>query len=227
MTINVARAIRKAHGEAVRAAPTQVTVYRLTYGADEPFQVSAQHTVAETWTGRGTFAPYVHSLEPGAPMTTRSGVITINARSIGFVPNQADRVEVGGVVYNVDSVMDVQGAVLVIKLAGPGRDPTEAADVVAPRFTELTLTGLTETLSFAGTTNEAAQFRSRFRTPPLTGEWGTGSWSVPYSTTVASGVLAFDAGTWEIQVQARDAAGNVSKWTACTPYSVLLSGPPA
>lgn len=210
--MSIRRALIYGHGRAVKAAPTQVTVHRITYAsADDPYDQTAQHTVTSHRV-LGTFAPQSITHDPVQDQGTYGAVVTLNLSSLGFTPSQYDRIEVGGVHYNITEVHAIEGAVVRMSVRGPAADPVETGDVTPPRVTAGTLTGGSLEFDFTATINESSNWRIRYRRPPLTGEWSTGTWSVSATTSVSSGVVGIPSGTYEVEIQPRDAAGNVGVW---------------
>lgn len=123
--ISVHRALRVAHAAATRSAPTEVTYYRITYpSADNPRATAFQGSVSTSY-HRGTFAPLTTEHEPVESNRSVSGVLTLSRVSLGFLPSQADRVSIGGTVFNVAEVHDVEGAVVRLILRGPAPTPVE------------------------------------------------------------------------------------------------------
>lgn len=115
----IPRALRRAHGIVARYAPTEVTVYQLSYASDDdPFDATAQFTTT-THRVRGTFAPQSTQHEPVGDQGTIGGVVTLNQTTLGFVPTESDRIEVGGVVFNIVEVHDIQGAIVRCIVRGP------------------------------------------------------------------------------------------------------------
>lgn len=210
--MSISRALRMGLAAATKAAPTEVTVYKLSYASDDdPRDVTAQHTYT-THRVRGTFAPQSVQHEPIEDQGTFGAIVTLNRYTLGFVPSQHDRIQVGTIVYNVTEAFDVQGAVVKLHVRGPAPSPVEAADVTPPRVTAGTLTGGSVRFDFTATINESSNWRIRYRIPPLTGEYSTGTWSVSATTSVSSGVTGIPSGTYEVEIQPRDAAGNVGAW---------------
>jgi len=225
--VAVRRSLVSALSKVSRMAGSQAKAYKLTYAAaDAPFTTTAQHTVSDTWEGRVVVAPVHTDREPVEQQAKHECIVTVNAKVLGWLPTQADRWELGGEFYNVVQVMNIIDTIYKLRLSGPMADPVETGDVTAPRFTVFTITTGTTTFGFSGTINEASQYRIRYRNPPDTGTWNTGTWTVPYATS-ASGTVAVDSGTWEVQAQARDAAGNVGAWFSASPRTIEVTGIPS
>ena len=205
-------ALRRAHSTVTRYAPADVTVYRATYGSDDdPFDATSQASVT-THALRAVFTPGRTNLEPTADAVTHTGTLSYRYNTLGFVLEQGDYVEIGGVVYNVTDSADVQGAVVVAQLSGPTSSPVGAADETAPRITESTLTTGVNEFDFTATISESSTWRVRYRTPPLTGEWQTLDFNDTPTTSIVGNVGAVEPTTYEVAVQARDEAGNVGAW---------------
>jgi hypothetical protein len=216
----VARALRAAHSAVVRQAPTEVTVYRLTYaGDDDPYDYTSQHTYT-AHRMRGTFAPQSVTHEPIEDQGTYGATITLNRTVLGFVPSQHDRVEVGGVHYNVVEAHDVEGAVVKLRVQGPAADPVETGDVTPPVITGVTATGGVGSFDVDATFSEECVWRARYRKPPLTGQFTTTAFSVTYTLTASGTIGSLDGGQYEVEVQAQDAAGNASRWYAAGTVTV-------
>jgi len=211
--ISVHRALRMGHAAAVKAAPTEVTVYRLTYAsADDPFDVTAQHTYT-THTTRGTFSPQSAKYEPAAGLGERGAVVTLNRAALGFVPSQYDRLGIGGVFYNVVEAHDVEAAVVRLVVRGPAPDPTTTGDVSAPNRTGHSASPNTLSADYTATFNEAVHWRIRWQQPAGTGLYTTGTWNESsYESSVAFNLAPLELTTVRCEIQARDAAGNVSRW---------------
>ena len=218
--ISVRRALRVGHTLATKAAPTEVTVYRLTYASeDNPYDTTAQHTYS-THRVRGTFAPKSVDHEPIEDQGTYRGTVTLNQYVLGFVPTQSDRIEVGGVIYNIVEAHDIEGAIVKMSVRGPAADPTVAGDVVAPVVTGATATGGVGSFDIDAAFSEEAVWRARYRKPPLTGSYTTTVFSVTYTLTANGDVGSLDGGQYEVEIQAKDAAGNVSRWYAAGTVTV-------
>jgi len=211
--ISVHRALRVGHSAVTRYAPSEVTVYEVTYAAeDDPRDTTSQATVTAHRI-RGVFEPTSEDKEPVDAQVTVSGTLSYRKTSLGHVVTQADRVEIGGVVFNVTDSREVAGAVVVASLSGPAVTPVESGDLTPPRVTagSLTSPGSGE-VRYQATINEASEWRVRFRTPPNTGVWSTGDWQTPAASSVDVTLTGFDSGFWEFAIQPRDAAGNVGAW---------------
>lgn len=215
-----ARALRAAHSAVVRQAPTEVTVYRLTYASDDdPYDFTAQHTYTAHRV-RGTFAPQSVTHDPIEDQGTYGATITLNLTVLGFVPSQHDRVEVGGVFYNVVEAHDVQGAVVKLRVQGPAADPVETGDVTPPVITAVTATGGVGSFDVDATFSEEVVWRVRYRKPPLTGEYTTTTFSVTFALTANGTIGLLDGGQYEVEMQVKDAAGNASRWYAAGTVTV-------
>lgn len=208
--ISVNRALRAAHSVAVRYAPTEVTVYRIVYANDEDARATGFQGTVTTHRVRGTFAPQTTDHEPRENDGSVGGVVTLNLNTLGFTPTVADRIAVGGIVFNITTVHEIEAAIVKCIVRGPAPDPTESGDVTPPVITVGTITGGSGSITFGATIDEAASWRVRYRTPVETGTWNTQSvWSG--ATTVVSGTLAgLDAGTYRVEIQAKDSDDNVS-----------------
>jgi len=208
---SIHRALRAAHTAVTKHAPTEVTVYRITYANDEDARdVSFQGTYS-THRVRGTFVPTTDH-QPIQDEGTVMGTVTLNRVTLGFLPSVADRMAVGGVVFNVTEAKEVEGAVVVCKLRGPSPAPVEAADVVPPIITAGTASGASDSISYTATINESSVWRGRYRSPAFTGQWITERFSETPGTAAAGSFLDLQAGGYEVAVQARDVAGNLSDW---------------
>jgi len=219
--ISVRRALRVGHTLATKAAPTEVTVYRLTYASeDNPYDTTAQHTYS-THRVRGTFAPKSVDHEPIEDQGTYRGTVTLNQYVLGFVPTQSDRIEVGGVIYNIVEVHDIEGAIVKMSVRGPAADPVETGDVTGPVLTDVSASSSgAGILEWTATANEQVFHRVRYRKPPLTGSYTTTVFSVTYTLTANGDVGSLDGGQYEVEIQAKDAAGNVSRWYAAGTVTV-------
>jgi hypothetical protein len=212
--VSVRNAIRRGFSAAARHAPTEVTIYRVTYpAADDPYSREGQHSFTTHYT-RGTFAPLSTAHEPIESQGIQGGVVTLNTRRLGFVPSQADKISIGGVVFNVTDVQEVLGEVAKCTLRGPTVAPQAAApgDITPPSLASSELFSGTGLFAYTATFTEAAEWRVRYAFN-FTGQLTTEDWSGTTAlTTGAQTITDLPAATYGVEIQMRDADGNTSGW---------------
>ena len=107
----------------------------------------------------------------------------------------------------------------------PSVDLTGVVDYTAPRFTATDASAVEAGFTYTATVDEASIHRIRYRKPAYTGEWVTGAWNEEYETSISDSQGSLDQGTYEIQIQAQDAAENSSVWWAVEV--LFIPGAPA
>lgn len=208
----VARILRRAQGLVVRNSPTEATFYKMAHGAPNSLAAVDAPTISTSTTIRCVASSEVQNSEDAAQQPSVLNVLTIRPAQLSWTPSELDRVAVGGKVFAISRVDSVQGALLKVVLAGEAGVPSSGADVTPPTVSAFTPTTGTEEFTYTATFSEASIHRVRYRKPPKVGAWVTTAWNGSYSTSGAGTVGTLDAGIYETEIQARDAAGNVSDW---------------
>lgn len=210
--MSVKRALSQAHGVVVRQSPTEVTVYQTTYGADDPRDETTQTTVT-TKRMRAIFEPVDTDLEPTVIQERRAARLTYRKAQLDHVLNQGDRIEAGGVVFNIVSSKVIANTIVICRCEGPTVTPVAAVDETAPTISGLSITGGITQFEVSASFSEAAYWRLRYRRPPLTGTYITTNYSVGTVTSITDqAITGLAQGFYEVEIQAKDAAGNVSRW---------------
>lgn len=209
----IAPKLRTAYSRVLAKSRHQVVMEHRTWGVEDSQDQTAQWTVAATDYVTGIISKVSRRNEKSEGFYSAT-ILTTLLEPLSYTPDVRTIVTVDGSdIFRVVNVNTIEGVLVQLELRGEAKAAAVAADTVAPRFTAQSATLASATsVSYTGTTNEAAHHRYRYR--KKFASWTTSAWVTgPGYTTSHSGTIAgLDSGDYEFAIQARDAAGNVGSW---------------